>query len=93
MSAAERPMSDPDGFTDLGHGVRVFTLIADGEPSGLVLNHPHRDNGQRCSARVGWGKHGPHTLVSLDPLHVEASVLCQWCGLHGFIRDGKWVPA
>lgn len=31
-------------------------------------------------------------LISLDPLHIEPSVLCRTCGLHGFIRDGKWVP-
>lgn len=35
-----------------------------------------------------------HTLVSLDPLHLEPSVY--WpdcCGLHGWIRDGQWVGA
>lgn len=35
-----------------------------------------------------------HTVVSLDPLHLEPSVY--WpdcCGLHGFIRDGAWVDA
>lgn len=33
-----------------------------------------------------------HTLVSREPLHLEASLLFNWCcGLHGFIRDGKWV--
>lgn len=41
-----------------------------------------------------------HTLEQLDPLHVEASLLCkataadgQPCDFHGFIRDGRWVPA
>lgn len=43
-------------------------------------------------------------LLSRAPLHVEPSLLCkapmepidgqpQECGDHGFIRDGKWVPA
>lgn len=37
---------------------------------------------------------GAHTLVSREPLHLEPSVY--WpgcCGLHGFIRDGRWVDA
>ena len=32
------------------------------------------------------------TLVAYDPLTVAPSLLCA-CGDHGFIRDGKWVPA
>jgi len=30
-------------------------------------------------------------VVSLDPLHIEPSLLCS-CGNHGFIRNGKWEP-
>lgn len=33
-----------------------------------------------------------HQKVSIDPLTLSPSVLCQ-CGAHGFIRDGKWVAA
>lgn len=32
------------------------------------------------------------TVVSLEPLHLEPSLLCN-CGNHGWIRDGKWVAA
>lgn len=35
---------------------------------------------------------GGHTLVSREPLHLEPSLY--WpdcCGMHGFIRDGKWI--
>lgn len=28
-------------------------------------------------------------LVSLDPLHVEPSILCS-CGRHGYVRAGRW---
>lgn len=37
---------------------------------------------------------GAHTLVTIEPLHIEASVY--WpdcCGLHGWIRDGRWIDA
>lgn len=33
------------------------------------------------------------TLESLDPLTLSPSLLCRDCGDHGFIRDGRWVPA
>jgi hypothetical protein len=36
------------------------------------------------------------TLVSADPITITPSILCandQGCGIHGFITDGKWVPA
>lgn len=33
-----------------------------------------------------------HTVVSRDPWHIEASILCApGCGLHGFIRNDEWV--
>lgn len=31
-------------------------------------------------------------VQSMEPLTVSPSLLCE-CGDHGFIRDGKWVPA
>lgn len=45
--------------------------------------------------RIVYGE-GHHTLVSAEPLHIEPSLLClpeNLCGLHGFVRDGVWVPA
>lgn len=34
-----------------------------------------------------------HTIVSREPLHIEASLLMPGCGWHGFIRSGQWQPA
>lgn len=47
-------------------------------------------------AFAGWQATGvgAHDLISVDPLHIEASVY--WpscCGIHGYIRDGKWTNA
>lgn len=36
--------------------------------------------------------HG-HEVLSTSPLHIEASILCEDCGLHGFVREGRWVSA
>jgi len=48
------------------------------------------------SLYTGWKPSGvgAHDLISVDPLHIEASVY--WpacCGIHGWIRDGKWTNA
>lgn len=45
---------------------------------------------------IGWHPSGVglHTLVSAEPLHIEASVY--WptcCGMHGWIRNGRWSDA
>jgi hypothetical protein len=34
-----------------------------------------------------------HRIVADDPLTIEGSLLCRSCGLHGFVREGRWVPA
>lgn len=33
------------------------------------------------------------TLECESPLTLSPSVLCRTCGLHGWIREGRWVPA
>lgn len=33
------------------------------------------------------------TVVGWEPLTVTPSLLCTLCGDHGFITDGRWVPA
>lgn len=40
----------------------------------------------------GWGTRD-HTRIGSEPLHLEPSLLWPCCGLHGWIRDGKWVSA
>lgn len=34
-----------------------------------------------------------HQMVTREPLHLEPSLLWTCCGLHGFVREGKWVSA
>lgn len=53
--------------------------------AGLYFANTPRPDGRTENSRG-------HTLEQLDPLHVEASLLCD-CGHHGFIRDGRWIPA
>lgn len=78
-------------------------LTTEGEtgPSGFFHVHPskgqnHTPEGDPCAGSVTFDlprvrREGARwTLVSLDPLHVEPSILCS-CGRHGYVRDGKWV--
>lgn len=49
-----------------------------------------------CPANGRWeGAHiGLHTIVSREPLTITASLYRpDCCGWHGWITDGKWVPA
>lgn len=32
-------------------------------------------------------------VQSWEPLTLHPSLLCRSCGLHGWIRDGAWIPA
>lgn len=32
-------------------------------------------------------------LLKEEPLTLHPSVLCRTCGLHGWIQEGRWVPA
>jgi hypothetical protein len=61
----------------------------------LWYNDPEK-NHSLIPDYIGWhpANVGAHTLVNMDPLHLEPSVY--WpdcCGLHGFVRDGRWISA
>ena len=84
---------------NIGDGVSVRFERSDGVIDGLFWDHG-------CASGPGGGSiafdlpsqaHVPAsvrwTLESLEPLTLSPSLLCRWCGRHGFIRDGKWVPA
>lgn len=83
-----------DGWTALDDD-HVYRLVSrDGEVVGLIEAHRQAD-GEWCRGGIYWVqiREGAPiwTLVSLDPLHVEPSLLCRRCGSHGFIRGGTWV--
>jgi hypothetical protein len=77
----------------------------DGIPSepraGATIDHPHAKTGEPCSGAINFDTPTMRRLVadralwqvhSWEPLTISPSVLCS-CGDHGFIRDGRWVPA
>ena len=66
-------------------------------PAGVAYKHPNGKGGE-CE---GWapftgtpgGRDDGWDVQSLEPLTISPSLLCRACGHHGFIREGKWVPA
>lgn len=99
----------------VGHGPGHFDIIitADrtaGNVVGLMFWHTDR-LGNACKNGLSFAnvaslepgrtiQSAGHTLEQLDPLHVEASILCKAiaadghsCDGHGWVRDGRWVPA
>lgn len=106
---------DWDTCAIVGHGPGHFDTIitADrkaGNVTGLMFWHTDR-LGNLCQNSLSFAnvaslepgrtiQSAGHTLEQLDPLHVEASILCkaiaadgQSCDGHGWVRDGRWVAA
>lgn len=93
---------------DLGrdHEMQWFVPYAGGdERIGVLVWHPCRQDDTRClemgvcggavffDLAANGDKNRPKWRVhSLDPLTLTPSLLCH-CGDHGYIREGRWVPA
>jgi len=82
---------------DLGNNHRLqFIWKAGVARVGSFVVH-RRDDGLICLATIMFdcpgGNVNGFTVLQDDPLTVLQSVLCRACNDHGFIRDGKWVPA
>lgn len=93
---------------DLGQGHLLSWIVAgegDGTRIGAIIDHK-TPAGADCAGSVQWAdsvwqRQHPESTVNrarwqlerLEPLTISPSVHCLACGDHGFIRDGKWVPA
>lgn len=85
---------------DLGHNVFAdwYSCAAHGEQAGLLIGFHGPDfNGPNCvgSVRFCACGTGPRwTLEATDPITVAPSINCRGEHQHhGFIREGKWIPA
>ncbi|MFD1145952.1 hypothetical protein [Saccharothrix hoggarensis] len=75
--------------------------IPDVERFGLLVEHAAGD-GSPCASfatfdgevqRLVAPDSPKWDVVTLEPLTLSPSLLCRACGHHGFVRDGRWVPA
>lgn len=82
-------------WTDIGHDVQVQLRYVNDVLHGVAYRHKRPDNGAQCegfaATKPAWSD--GWTVLSEAPIHIEPSLLCNACGHHGFIRDGRWVQA
>lgn len=82
-----------------------FAGVPDEPRFGLVWRHPagpKLEGAEHCigsitfdnpSSRTTVPERSRWTVETWEPLTISPSLLCMACGAHGFIRDGRWVPA
>jgi hypothetical protein len=79
---------------DFGKGIRGEYVTHRRKVAGMVLCH--RISGDiGCACSVFWVKVNEQPIygrLQENPLTIEEDIRCS-CGLHGWIRDGKWEHA
>lgn len=86
---------------DIGHGVTIWFYEYQGVRAGLIEEHPSNVSPTgRCSGAVAFRgrptddpQRPAWEVISEEPLTLSPSLACRTCGHHGFIREGRWVPA
>jgi hypothetical protein len=77
-----------------------YSHLPDNDRIGGIITH-ELPNGKICEGSIWFdcdvtrevfAKHDRWTVSSWEPLTCSPSFLCH-CGDHGYIREGKWVPA
>jgi hypothetical protein len=99
VRAAIPDWAKPDLWLDDDNALEFIHWKDDPEPYGAHWWH-------RANTETGWHMGGfqwrkPDPIIhgavwelnSFEPLDVSPSLLCQTCGAHGFIKQGKWIPA
>lgn len=93
-------MELPEGAIDLGHNT-YYTKVFRGD-EWVAIHEWHQENGMWGAGFIAfthaikpeWWAGGPTwEVLKQDPLTLSPSLACRSCGHHGFIRDGRWVPA
>lgn len=79
-----------------------YDHLPDNDRTGIIIGHTH-DDGEWCEGAVLFDTPENHRgtdanrplwqVESLDPLTISPSILRTDCGHHGFIREGRWLPA
>lgn len=82
----------------LGEGMS-YTRVVDGNEEwvGIILWYSGCAVHEDCGGSVPFtnfpGERAKWDVVSKEPLTLHPSILRKPCGLHGWIQNGKWVPA
>lgn len=78
---------------EAGPGALAFGYVADGPSAGHAWEF-HNCDGAVVGGLLALGR---WTVTATDPLTVSPSIHCVaaqgGCGLHGWIREGRWTDA
>jgi len=101
MSEVKAMTEPPEGAIQIGPNA-WYTKILSREDEWIAIDEWHRlPNGNMCGSWIPFDVPAAYKytagspkwqVASYEPLTLSPSLLCN-CGDHGFIRDGKWVPA
>jgi hypothetical protein len=93
-------------WRDIGSGHEIEYYVGEDETTRIgIIDRHNRPDGTPCAERRGGAilfdipqnadvpGRALWQVVNLEPLTLSPSLLCQLCGDHGFIRDGRWVAA
>ena len=97
-------ISDLPFALDFGEGQGLTWVTNDQEDVIGAIEYHITPEGKRCEGMISFnvperdakyntGNPPLWDVPSWDPLTLSPSVLCRVCGHHGWVRDGKWVPA
>lgn len=85
---------------DLGHNQSYSRLLRGEVWIGILEWHPCKDPDGVPSAGGVYFENAPAEiegprwkLESEAPLTISPSIACRVCGNHGWIREGRWIPA
>lgn len=73
----------------------IWRIADDGEHIEWRHDCVERDSGVQMDlvlASLPIGESG-WQVEQVEPLTVSPSILCHRCRVHGFIRNGQWLPA
>lgn len=89
---------------DIGHNHHIEFVEYEGDPRSSLNDYHLRPDGVECKGFISFeggawasafnpGQIQVWQVQSWEPLTISPSLLCRVCGDHGFIREGRWVPA
>lgn len=92
----------PEDAIEIGPRNRITFSEYKGETAGIQEWHQKADGkwcvGWIAFAGAAWANSFKEPIttwnvVQREPLTLTPSILCRACQNHGFITDGRWVPA
>lgn len=82
-----------DPWVDAGCGVSMRLRRFEGTLDALEYRHECKEGTREESIPLSpsWGGYGWQVHTE-SPLTLSPSLRCTTCGLHGWVRGGRWIP-